>query len=94
MSSLLPLLFILACPLMMIFMMRGMGHGSHAGHTAGQASHGPAVVDSANQGSNAEDLQALRFELEERLQELDARIDELEQERAGSADVRRVGRGA
>lgn len=27
-GSVLPLLFILACPLMMIFMMKGMSHGS------------------------------------------------------------------
>lgn len=33
MEKLLPLLFLLACPLMMIFMMKGMhGGGGHAGH--------------------------------------------------------------
>ena len=31
MTRYLPVLFLLACPLMMIFMMRG-GHGGHGGH--------------------------------------------------------------
>lgn len=31
MQNLWPLLFLLACPLMMIFMMRGMGGGGHPG---------------------------------------------------------------
>ncbi len=44
-AGLLPVLLILACPLMMIFMMRGMhggrGHGhGHAGHGAGGGCHG------------------------------------------------------
>jgi hypothetical protein len=31
MDKILPLIFLLACPLMMIFMMKGM-HGGHGGH--------------------------------------------------------------
>ncbi len=41
--SLLPFLIFLACPLMMVFMMRGMDHGgrSHAGCHRGHGSHEP-----------------------------------------------------
>jgi len=42
-QSLLPFVLLLACPLMMVFMMRGMG--GHAGHDGDQGSHhgrGPA----------------------------------------------------
>ena len=92
MSSLLPLVFILACPLMMIFMMRGMGHGSHSGHGAVRASDDEATLNGANEGSNATELRALRNELEDRLEELDARIDELERDNA--AGVRHAGVGA
>jgi hypothetical protein len=35
MRELIPFVFILACPLMMVFMMRGM-HSGHAGHDAGE----------------------------------------------------------
>jgi hypothetical protein len=37
--SFLPTLLLLACPIMMMFMMRGMGHGGHGG-TAGNSSQG------------------------------------------------------
>lgn len=37
-ASFLPVLLLLACPLMMIFMMRGM----HGGHGHGRAGHGAA----------------------------------------------------
>jgi hypothetical protein len=44
MSNFLPYLFLLACPLMMVFMMRGMNHGAsgHSGMAAGD-SHDPAA---------------------------------------------------
>ena len=43
MTQYLFLLLILACPLMMIFMMRGM-HGGHGGH-AGEGGEQPVSVD-------------------------------------------------
>jgi hypothetical protein len=42
-QSLLPFALVLACPLMMVFMMRGM-HGDH-GHGGGTHPSDPAVVD-------------------------------------------------
>lgn len=38
MDKILPLIFLLACPLMMIFMMKGM-HGGHGGHQADAPHH-------------------------------------------------------
>lgn len=39
-ASFLPFLILLACPLMMVFMMRGMDHGGgHAGCHGGHGSH-------------------------------------------------------
>ncbi len=38
----LPYAILLACPLMMVFMMRGMDHGGHGG-----ASHAPSETDTA-----------------------------------------------
>jgi hypothetical protein len=45
MSNFLPYLFLLACPLMMVFMMRGMNHGvgGHSGMAAAGDSHDPAA---------------------------------------------------
>ena len=65
------LLFLLACPLMMIFMMRGMhgGHGDNAdnGHeqTAGD-SNGQADPDSS---SSLDDLRRQRDELDRQIEE-------------------------
>lgn len=45
MSNYLFLLLLLACPLMMVFMMRGMhgGNDAHAGHTMGQHPSDPST---------------------------------------------------
>ncbi len=66
-GSLLFLLIVLACPLMMVFMMRG--HGGHASHGAGSGSmHGGADEPSS----------ASLDELRRRRAELDAEIARLE----------------
>ncbi len=44
MGNYLPLLFILACPLMMIFMMRGM----HGGHDMGASDQEPSHDEESN----------------------------------------------
>ena len=73
-GTLLFLLLILACPLMMVWMMRGHGghggHGGHASHSGGQGHvHGPADEMS---GTGSLD------ELRRRRAELDAEIAQLE----------------
>lgn len=45
-QAVLPYLLLLACPLMMVFMMRGMGgHGSHGGNGGDSASHNSTAHD-------------------------------------------------
>jgi len=72
MRALLPYLFILVCPLMMLFMMRGMhGHRSDNAHGQGAADeHG-----TLRQGQSLTSLTDERARLREQLAELDAEID-------------------
>ena len=69
-GTLLILLLVLACPLMMLFMHRG-GHGGHT-------SHGP---DHGHMDGGADEMSGTSSldELRRRRDELDAKIDELEQ---------------
>ena len=53
MSQLFLLLILLACPLMMMFMMRGM-HGGHADHGGDRA---PTVVDTTARDARIADLE-------------------------------------
>ncbi len=77
MRQLLPFILVLACPLMMIFMMRGMhGHGSKAGHEDPAAPQNHADVT---------ELRALRDRLEAQIDDLDARMEALEGADASSA---------
>ena len=72
MRAFLPYLFILVCPVMMLFMMRGM-HG----HRSDNA-HGQGAVDehgTLRQGESLTSLTDERARLEEQLAELDAEID-------------------
>jgi hypothetical protein len=64
------LLLLLACPLMMVWMMRG--HGGHSGHASHGAGHGP-MHDVADETSGSLD------ELRRRRDEFDAEITRLEQ---------------
>jgi TolA-binding protein len=68
MRSLLPFVFILICPLMMLFMMRGMhGHGTHPAEKG--------TTDTQGIGGSGDDQVA---ELREQRDQLEARVDELE----------------
>ena len=69
-QALLFLLLVLACPLMMVFMMRG-GLGSHAGH--GHAGHGEDAGETTQRRASLD-------ELRERRDELDAQIQALEEQ--------------
>jgi hypothetical protein len=79
MRQYLPFLLVLACPLMMFFMMRGMmGHGSH-GKDDAQGSPGVATLR-LDEATDTAELQQLRDDLTARLGQLDSRIEELEHE--------------
>ncbi|MBA3717721.1 MAG: DUF2933 domain-containing protein [Actinobacteria bacterium] len=73
MGNYLFLLLILACPLMMIFMMRGM-HGRHGG----DASHGPAQRRTGGHGPS--DSSASLDELRRQREQLNRHIEEREAE--------------
>lgn len=71
-GSLLFLLILLACPLAMVWMMRG--HGGHGGHASHGASHGH-IHGPADEMSGTGSLDELR----RRRAELDAEIAQLKQ---------------
>ena len=75
MSQYLFLLLILACPLMMIFMMRGM-HGGQSGNADGGHTHGMAGgchshADSSS-GTTLDDLRRQREDLDRQIEEREA----------------------
>lgn len=74
-GTLLFLLILLACPLAMVWMMRG--HGGHGGHAAHGAGHGHMHGD-ADEMSGTGSLDELR----RRRAELDAEIEQLGQTEA------------
>jgi hypothetical protein len=81
MRQYLPFLLVLACPLMMVFMMRGMmGHGSHGKDDAKESDAAMPRIDEA---TSAAELQQLRDDLTARLGQLDSRIEELEHAETG-----------
>lgn len=67
MKEILPFLLILACPLLMLFMMRGMHGGSHD-HAASER----------RDDMSAAELRQLRDEIDQRLRALDERVQEVE----------------
>jgi hypothetical protein len=80
MRSLLPFVFVLICPLMMLFMMRGMhGRGAHA-----DEQHGTA----GQQGMLASGEDPQIAELRRQRDELEARVDELESQMSRIARAR------
>jgi hypothetical protein len=82
MGTYLFLLLILACPLMMIWMMRGM-HGSRGGNADGGHAHGHA----AGRGHGHDDSSASLDELRSRREQLDCEIEEREAEEETSSPV-------
>jgi hypothetical protein len=78
MRAVLPLLLVLICPLMMIFMMRGHGAHGRAAATSEHHDHG-AGSQAQSQPPSLDELHALRDELEIRLEQLDERTDDLQQ---------------
>ena len=75
MSTYLFLLLVLACPLMMIFMMRGM-HGSHGGSAGGGhargmggSCHGDTTSDSS---ASLDDLRRQRDDLDRQIEQREA----------------------
>lgn len=81
MPSWFPLLFLLACPLMMIFMMRGMG-GMHGGNDEPHSHTGDHMHDAGSPQSETNDAR------DERLAELEREVAELRAAR-NRTDVRR-----
>jgi len=79
-GTLLILLLLLACPLAMVWMMRGHGgHASHGTGDGGHASHG-AGHGCGHGGDVSEDPDRSSLdELRRKRDELEARIEELEQ---------------
>ena len=68
------LLFLLACPLMMFFMMRGM-HGGQGGDASGGHAHGSGFShDHSDKDANAslDDLRRQRAELDRQIEEREA----------------------
>ena len=77
MKDLLPLLLILACPLMMLFMMRGMhGRGAHAADRHPGSEKGG--VSEGRQDAEVATLREQRAQLEARVEELEAQMSRLE----------------
>lgn len=83
MSSILPFLLILVCPLMMLFMMRGT-HG-HGAHSAEKGTTDAPGIDAASEDQLVE-LREQRDQLEARVGELEAQLDRIERSQEGSVD--------
>jgi hypothetical protein len=77
MSQYLFLLLVLACPLMMIFMMRGM-QGSHGESADGGHEHGMSGCHSGRNHTNNTDAETSLDELRRQRDELDRRIEQRE----------------
>ncbi len=79
-SGLLPFAVFLVCPLMMIFMMRGMMHGGHAGHER------DGGADREPDAATARKLAAMELEITRLRGELD--VEDVEARDARSTHVR------
>ena len=65
MEELLFIALVLACPLTMMLMMRGHGHGGHAGQSGGRHDHG----DIRSEPKSAAELRRQRDELDRLIEE-------------------------
>lgn len=65
MKELLFIALVLACPLMMIVLMRGHGHGAHAGRIGGRHDHGAP----SSEPKSAAELRGQRDELDRLIEE-------------------------
>ena len=76
MSQYLFFLLILACPLMMIFMMRGgHGHGAHSGHTgpaSGRGAPGTPHEDCEHDDLSIDELKRQRADIDRAIAEREA----------------------
>jgi hypothetical protein len=68
MKDVLFIALVLACPLMMILMMRGHGPGGHAGQIGGRHGHG----DISSEPKSAAELRRQRDELDRLIEEREA----------------------
>ena len=70
-GTLLILLLVLACPLMMVWMMRGHGgHGGHASHGAGHG-HTHGVADEVSDTGSLDELRSRRADLDTEIAQLE-----------------------
>jgi Protein of unknown function (DUF2933) len=79
MRALLPFVFILICPLMMLFMMRGM-HG-RGEHSAERETTGQQGVREAGDDARTAELREQRDRLDARVDELEAQLARIERSR-------------
>jgi hypothetical protein len=84
MRNLLPFLFLLACPVMMIFMMRGMHSGGHGSSNAGRDTQTDHQMGHGDAGSPK--LQAP----DERITQLEHELAQLRDLQARQSDQNRV----
>jgi Protein of unknown function (DUF2933) len=86
MRSLLPFVFILICPLMMLFMMRGMhGRGAHSADQ--QARSDQQGMLAAGEDPQIVELRQQRDRLEARVDELEAQMNRIEGPREAESRV-------
>lgn len=86
MRSLLPFIFILICPLMMLFMMRGM-HGRGADSADQHARSDEQGMLAAGEDQQIVELRQQRDQLEARVDELEAQMGRIEQPQEAASQV-------
>jgi hypothetical protein len=90
MRSLLPFLFILICPLMMLFMMRGM-HGRGADSADQHSKPDQQRVLEAGEDPQIIELRQQRDQMEARVDELEAQMSRIDLPRESGSQVQASG---